>query len=124
MLGKSKVVAFVATSKPDDAKRFYEQTLGLRLLTDDAFAIVFDANGVMLRVQKVKEHIPPNYTSLGWDVADIDASVKEILSKGVRCERYEWLKQDESGVWTSPSGGKIAWFKDPDGNILSLTQFQ
>ena len=124
MLGKSKVVAFVATSKPDDAKRFYEQTLGLRLVTDDAFAIVFDANGVMLRVQKVKEHIPPSYTSLGWDVADIDASVKELLSKGVRCERYEWLKQDESGVWTSPSGGKIAWFKDPDGNILSLTQFQ
>jgi catechol 2,3-dioxygenase-like lactoylglutathione lyase family enzyme len=124
MLGKSKVVAFVATSKPDDAKRFYEQTLGLRLVTDDEFALVFDANGVMLRVQKVKEHAPPNYTSLGWDVGDINASVQELLSKGVRCERSEWLKQDESGVWTSPSGGKIAWFKDPDGNILSLTQFR
>jgi predicted enzyme related to lactoylglutathione lyase len=124
MLNKSKVVAFVATSRPDSAKRFYEQTLGLRLISDDAFAIVFDANGVMLRVQKVKEHTAPNYTALGWDVADIDASLKELLSRGVRCERYEWLKQDELGIWISPSGGKIAWFKDPDGNILSLTQFQ
>lgn len=124
MLKKSKVVAFVATSRPDSAKSFYEQTLGLRPISDDAFAIVFDANGVMLRVQKVKEHTAPNYTALGWDVVDIDASVKELLSRGVKCERYEWLKQDELGIWTSPSGGKIAWFKDPDGNILSLTQFQ
>ena len=124
MLNKSNVVTFVATSRPDSAKSFYEQTLGLRLVTDDAFAIVFDANGIMLRVQKVQEHTPPNYTVLGWDVADIQASVNELLSKGVTCERYQWLEQDESGVWTSPSGGKIAWFKDPDGNILSLTQFQ
>jgi predicted enzyme related to lactoylglutathione lyase len=124
MLNKSNVVVFVATSKPDNAKSFYEQTLGLRLVTDDAFAIVFDANGIMLRVQKVQEHTAPNYTVLGWDVADIQASVKTLLSKGVTCERYQWLEQDESGVWTSPSGGQIAWFKDPDGNILSLTQFK
>ena len=123
MLNNSNVVAFVATSKPESAKSFYEQTLGLRLILDDAFAIVFDANGVMLRVQKVQEHIPPPYTVLGWDVADIDASVKELSAKGVRCEWYEWLEQDESGVWTAPSGAKIAWFKDPDGNTLSLTQF-
>lgn len=124
MLNQSTVVAFVATSKPDSARSFYEETLGLRLITDDAFAVVFDANGVMLRVQKVEKHTPPNYTVLGWDVADIRASVNELLSKGVSCERYPWLEQDESGVWTSPSGGKIAWFKDPDGNILSLTQFE
>ena len=124
MLNKSNVVAFVATSRPDSAKSFYEQTLGLRLVTDDAFAIVFDANGIMLRVQKVQEHTPPNYTVLGWDVADIQSSINELLGRGVRCERYQWLEQNESGIWTSPSGGKIAWFKDPDGNILSLTQFQ
>jgi catechol 2,3-dioxygenase-like lactoylglutathione lyase family enzyme len=123
MLNKSNVVTFVATSNPDSAKSFYQQTLGLRLVTDDAFAIVFDANGIMLRVQKVQEHTPPNYTVLGWDVGDIQASVKDLLSKGVTCEQYQWLEQDESGVWRSPSGGKIAWFKDPDGNILSLTQF-
>lgn len=124
MLNQSTVVAFVATSKPDSARSFYEETLGLRLITDDAFAVVFDANGVMLRVQKVLSHTPPNYTVMGWDVADIRSSVNELLSKGVRCERYEWLEQDGSGVWTSPNGGKIAWFKDPDGNILSLTQFE
>jgi catechol 2,3-dioxygenase-like lactoylglutathione lyase family enzyme len=124
MLNNSNVVAFVATSRPQSAKSFYQQTLGLRLVLDDAFAIVFDANGVMLRVQKVQEHIPPAYTVLGWDVADIDASVKELSGRGVRCERYEWLEQDESGVWRAPSGAQIAWFKDPDGNTLSLTQFQ
>ena len=123
MLNQSKVVAFVATSRPDEAKSFYQETLGLRLLTEDAFAIVFDANGVMLRVQKVQEHTPPPYTVLGWDVSDIHASVKELSSRGVECERYEWLEQDESRIWTAPSGAKIAWFKDPDGNTLSLTQF-
>jgi catechol 2,3-dioxygenase-like lactoylglutathione lyase family enzyme len=124
MLDKSNVVAFVATSRPESAKSFYEQTLGLRLVMDDAFAIVFDANSVMLRVQKVQEHTPSPYTVLGWDVADIHASVEELLGRGVRCERYEWLEQDESGVWSAPSGAKIAWFKDPDGNTLSLTQFR
>jgi catechol 2,3-dioxygenase-like lactoylglutathione lyase family enzyme len=124
MLNSSNVVAFVATSKPESAKGFYEQTLGLRLILDDAFAIVFDANGVMLRVQKVQEHTPPPYTVLGWDVADIHASVKELSGRGVSCERYEWLEQDDAGVWTALSGAKIAWFKDPDGNTLSLTQFR
>ena len=124
MLNKSKIVTFVATSKPDSAKDFYEQTLGLRLVYDDAFAIVFDANGLMLRVQKVQEHTPPNYTVLGWDVGDIQTEIKELVERGVRCERYEWLEQDELGIWTAPSGAKIAWFKDADGNTLSLTQFQ
>ncbi|MDT7806768.1 MAG: hypothetical protein QOJ70_581 [Acidobacteriota bacterium] len=124
MLNKSNVVAFAATSRPDSAKSFYQQTLGLRLIMEDAFALVFDANGVMLRVQKVQGHTPPPYTVLGWDVADIDASVKELSGRGVSCERYEWLEQDESGIWSAPSGAKIAWFKDPDGNTLSLTQFQ
>ena len=123
MLSQSKIVAFVATSKPDSAKSFYEQTLGFRLTGDDPFAVVFDANGVMLRVQKVQAHTPPNHTVLGWDVADIRAEIKELTERGVKFERYEGLEQDGSGVWTSPSGAKIAWFKDPDGNVLSLTQF-
>ena len=106
MLNSSNVVAFVATSKSESAKSFYEQTLGLRLILDDAFAIVFEANGVMVRIQKVQEHTPPPYTVLGWDVADIHASVKELSGRGVRCERYEWLEQDESGIWAAPSGSK------------------
>jgi catechol 2,3-dioxygenase-like lactoylglutathione lyase family enzyme len=124
MLNTSRLVAFVATSDPDRARHFYEETLKLRLISDDAFAIVLDANGTMLRVQKVQEHMPPPYTVLGWDVVDIRASVKELLGKGVSCERYPWMEQDDLGVWNAPSGGKIAWFKDPDGNTLSLTQFQ
>lgn len=124
MLNHAKVVAFVATSSAESARSFYAQTLGLRLVLEDDFALVFDANGVMLRVQKVQEHTPPAYTVLGWDVADIHASVKELLARGVSCEGYEWLAQDEAGVWTAPSGAQIAWFKDPDGNTLSLTQFQ
>ncbi len=123
MLSSAKIVAFVATSKPDSAQDFYEQTLGLKLISNDNFALVFDANGVMLRVQKVQAHTPANHTALGWDVADIQTEMKELMRKGVSCERYEWLEQDELGVWTAPSGAKIAWFKDPDGNVLSLTQF-
>ena len=123
MLASSKVVAFVATSKPEKAKSFSRDTLGLQLTTDDAFASVFDAHGVMLRVQKLEAHTPPPYTVLGWDVVDIHASVRELAGRGVRCERFDGLTQDESGVWTSPSGARIAWLKDPDGNTLSLTQF-
>ena len=124
MLSKSKIVAFVATKKPESAKDFYEQTLGLRLIADDDFAIVFDANGVMLRVQKVQEHTPANHTVLGWEVSDIQAKVKELMRRDVRCERYAWMEQDELGIWRAPSGARIAWFKDPDGNVLSLTQFK
>lgn len=124
MLNNSNVVAFVATSKPEGAKDFYQRVLGLRLISDDPFAIVFDANGVMLRVQKVQEHAPPPYTVLGWDVADIRASVKELSERAVKFERYAWLEQDELGIWTTPNGARVAWFKDPDGNMLSLTQFQ
>src|ERR1041384_5951318 len=111
MLNQSKIVTFVATKQPERAREFYEQTLGLRLVKDDEVAIVFDANGIMLRVQKVQAHTPPNYTVLGWDVADIRAEIKELSARGVSCERYAWLEQDEAGVWTAPSGAKLAWFK-------------
>ena len=122
MLNKSNLVAFIASSRPEEAKRFYADTLGLKLLTDDPFAIVFDAHGLMLRVQKLVEHTPPSYTMLGWDVADIHVTIRRLSDSGVKCERFEGLAHDESGVWESPSGAQIAWFKDPDGNLLSLTQ--
>lgn len=124
MLNQSIIITFIATKQPETAREFYQKTLGLRLLADDDFAIVFDANGIMLRVQKMSEHTPRNYTVLGWNVADIGAEINELSERGVRFERYAGLEQDESGVWTSPSGAKIAWFKDPDGNVLSLTQFE
>jgi catechol 2,3-dioxygenase-like lactoylglutathione lyase family enzyme len=119
----SKIISFVATRNPASAVKFYAETLGLRLVSDDPFAIVFDANGTMLRVQKVHELVPARHTVLGWEVADIRAKTRELMKRGVRFERYEGLAQDEAGVWTAPSGAKVAWFKDPDGNTLSLTQF-
>lgn len=123
MLKTAKLVGFVATAKAAAAKKFYRDTLGLRLVEDSPFAIVFDANGTMLRVQKVERVSPAGYTALGWDVVDISAEVKRLSQKGVRFERYEGMSQDDAGIWTSPSGARVAWFKDPDGNLLSLTQF-
>ncbi|HET7233207.1 MAG TPA: VOC family protein [Longimicrobium sp.] len=123
MLRQTNVIAFVATSSPERARTFYQQVLGLRLVSEDGFAIVFDANGVMLRVQKVQGHTPPPWTVLGWDVADIHTAVRELAGSGVTFERFEGMEQDDTGVWTSPAGARIAWFRDPDGNILSLTQF-
>ena len=119
----SKIICFVATRDAASARRFYETTLGLKCVSEDAFAIVFDANGTMLRVQKVKELSPAQYTALGWEVADIAARIRVLSEKGVRFERFPGVPQDELGVWTSPSGAKVAWFKDPDGNTLSLTEF-
>lgn len=123
MLDQSRVITFVATSTPDSARAFYQQTLGLKVVSEDGFAIVFDANGVMLRVQKVQAHIPQPWTVLGWDVADIHAVVQDLSGRGVTFERFDGLGQDDTGVWTSPAGARIAWFRDPDGNTLSLTQF-
>jgi catechol 2,3-dioxygenase-like lactoylglutathione lyase family enzyme len=120
---KSKIISFVATQNPASARKFYEAILGLTLVRDDPFATVFDANGTMLRVQKVHELLPAKHTVLGWEVDDICAKTRELTKRGVRFERYGGLGQDEMGVWTSPSGAKVAWFKDPDGNTLSLTQF-
>lgn len=123
MLNTSKIMAFVATQSPGSAREFYENALDLPFISDTPFALVFDLNGTMLRVQKVQEHTPANHTVLGWEVADIRAEIEELTRRGVHFERYEWMEQDELGVWTASGGAKIAWFKDPDGNLLSLTQF-
>ena len=124
MINNSKIVAFVATKDADGAKSFYETALGLKLISEDSFALVFDANGTMLRVQKVQELNPAPYTALGWEVADISTEVEELVKRGVVFNRYEWLPQDDRCVWTAPGGAMVAWFSDPDGNTLSLTQFQ
>jgi len=116
-------IAFVATRDPVQAKAFYRDTLGLRLVSEELpFALVFDLHGVMLRVTVVKDLKPAGYTILGWQVPDIVTAAKALQKAGVRFERYPGMEQDESGVWTSPSGAKVAWFKDPDGNTLSLSQ--
>ena len=124
MLGTSKLVAFVATSDPDRARTFYKDALGLRPVSDDRFALVFDANGTHLRIQKVDAVSPPAFTVLGWEVADVAETIAGLVARGVVLERYDFMKQDGLGVWTSPSGAKVAWFKDPDGNLLSVTQMK
>jgi len=122
-LGKVQVIAFAATANPARAKAFYRDTLGLKLMSEDGFALVFDANGTMLRVQRVQQVMISPYTSLGWAVPDIGATVKQLLANGVVFERYDRMAQDELGIWTSPAGAKIAWFKEPEGNTFSLTEF-
>jgi catechol 2,3-dioxygenase-like lactoylglutathione lyase family enzyme len=122
VLASSKVVAFLATSDAARAKAFYGEVLGLRLLSEDGFAVVFDANGTTLRVAIVREVVPAPYTVLGWDVEDIAATARRLSAAGVVFERYGWLQQDELGIWNSPSGAKVAWFKDLDGNVLSVSQ--
>jgi catechol 2,3-dioxygenase-like lactoylglutathione lyase family enzyme len=123
LLGSAKIVAFVGTRDPARAKTFYRDTLGLRLESEDEFAVVFDANGTMLRVSVVPEMTPAKYTVLGWEVADIVATAKNLHEAGIEFQRYPWMTQDELGIWTSPSGARVAWFVDPDGNILSITEF-
>jgi catechol 2,3-dioxygenase-like lactoylglutathione lyase family enzyme len=123
VLGTSELVGFAATTHPELAKAFYRDVLGLRLIEDGAFAIVFDANGTMLRIQKVEEHVPARHTALGWRVDDVRSKVDELVRKGVRFERYQPLPQDDRGIWRTPDGAEVAWFKDPDGNVLSLTQW-
>ena len=122
MLGSRAVVAFVATRDPERARAFYEGVLGLRLVADEPFALVFDAHGTTLRVQKVQELAPARHTVLGWLVPDIAAAVRSLSAGGIAFERFAGLPQDDLGVCAFPGGGRVAWFKDPDGNTLSLTE--
>lgn len=122
MLGTARLAAFVATARPDRAKQFYSETLGLRLVSDDQFAIVFDCAGVQLRIQKVESFQPHAFTAMGWAVPSIRKSVAALSKRGIVFERYGFLEQDDQGVWQAPSWAKVAWFKDPDGNLLSLTE--
>ncbi len=123
MLNDSRLICFAATRHPEAAKEFYRDVLGLPLTEDSPFALAFDANGTMLRIQKFPEHTPAKTTVLGWHVADIAAKIAALTQRGVTFEHYPGLVQDQRGIWKSPSGAQVAWFKDPDGNTLSLTQW-
>ncbi len=122
MLRDSRIVAFVATAKPSEAKRFYEGVLGLTLLEDSPYSLVFEANGTALRIQKVERVEVAGYTSLGWQVSNIASAIEHLSRHGVVFERFASLPQDGVGIWSAPDGSKVAWFKDPDGNTLSLTE--
>jgi catechol 2,3-dioxygenase-like lactoylglutathione lyase family enzyme len=122
VLGDNDLVAFVGSRDLAAAEAFYGGTLGLAPIASDSFAAVFDANGTTLRVSRVEEVAPALYTVLGWAVPDIAGAVEALRARGVSFERYEGLEQDEAGVWTAPDGTCVAWFADPDGNLLSLSQ--
>jgi catechol 2,3-dioxygenase-like lactoylglutathione lyase family enzyme len=122
MLSASPLVAFAAITDPERAKSFYGRVLGLRLVHEDEFGLAYDANGTTLRLPKVDTLTPAPYTVLGWRVTDIGAVIEALSAQGVAFERYEGMQQDSRGVWTVPGGGQVAWFKDPEGNLLSLSQ--
>jgi len=122
-LSNYNIIGFVTIVDVARAKEFYRDTLGLRLLSEEPpFALVFDANGIMLRLGMGKELPPAHGTVLGWQVPDIAAAARDLVQAGIQFERYGFMKQDELGIWTAPTGAKVAWFKDPDGNILSISE--
>lgn len=122
MLGSADLVAFAATTDLERALEFYGGALGLRLVESDDLAAVFDAHGTTLRITRVETLTPLPYTVLGWSVDDIRATVQDLAGRGVVFERFEAMEQDADGVWVSPGGAQVAWFHDPDGNVLSVTQ--
>ena len=122
MLANKKLKAFVPTINQEKAKFFYKDVLGLSLLSQDNYALEFDANGTLLRVTTVRELTPHPFTVLGWKVNDIATVIRGLNKKGISFERYEFMQQDELGIWHAPGGTKVAWFKDPDGNLLSLDE--
>jgi len=125
ILGGSKIMAFVHMTDWAKARAFYEDVLGLRLVEEEKpFALVFDANGIMLRLTPGGEHKPAPATVLGWDVESIERAVEQLTAAGVKFLRYPGMNDSHPlGIWTSPSGARVAWFHDPDNNVLSLTQF-
>jgi catechol 2,3-dioxygenase-like lactoylglutathione lyase family enzyme len=123
MLGNYDLMAFSQTTQPERAQAFYVSVLGLKLEEDSPPALVFRSGHTILRVQKVSGFSPLPFTSLGWNVPNIEVVVQGLSKSGVIFERYEGIEQDDLGVWASPTGARVCWFKDPDGNTLSVTQF-
>jgi len=123
MLGNTEIMAFLPTLDYDKARAFYEGVLGLKFMSNDGFAMVLEGNGTTIRVAKVqKDWVPAPFTILGWKVSGIESIVSDLTKRGVVFERFGFFEQDALGIWTAPSGDKVAWFKDPDGNTLSVSQ--
>jgi catechol 2,3-dioxygenase-like lactoylglutathione lyase family enzyme len=122
MLTTAKIIAFVPIRDSQKSRPFYEGMLGLRFVSDDPFALVMESNGTMVRLAKTPKFTPAGFTVMGWEVLAIEEEVAALTQKGVTFEKFPGLQQTESGIWAAPGGAKVAWFKDPDGNILSLSQ--
>ena len=122
MLGSKSIIGFVQTKNLARAKAFFGKKLGLRLVATDAVALVFASGGTMVRVVKVEDFSPAPYTILGWPVDDIGKTIAALKTRGAVFERYPRMEQDERGIWRAPGGAHVAWFKDLDGNVLSISQ--
>jgi catechol 2,3-dioxygenase-like lactoylglutathione lyase family enzyme len=122
VLAETKLMAFVPVKDAEKARAFYVETLGLKFLADDSFAVMVEAAGIKVRLVRIANHVPEKFTILGWEVKDIEKDVTELAGRGVKFEQYGMPGQDARGIWSAPGGSKIAWFCDPDGNILSLAQ--
>lgn len=117
-------VLFLATANAEKSRAFYERALGLTFVADEPPALVFRVGDRMLRIQKVGRVHAATYTALGWAVSDIRQTVRDLRAAGVVFQRYDGRNQDADGIWPAPSGEQVAWFQDPDGHVLSLTQFK
>jgi len=115
-------ILFAATKDPVRARHFYEEVLGLAFVSDGPHALVFKSGEITLRVQKVETVVTAPYTLLGWRVDNLREEISRLKQAGVRFEKYPGLDQDPEGVWRTPGGALVAWFKDPDGNTLALVQ--
>jgi catechol 2,3-dioxygenase-like lactoylglutathione lyase family enzyme len=124
MLSAGKLVGFLPTTDSGRSRKFYEDKLGLKFVSDDQFALVMQAGESTIRIAKVGKLTPAQYTVMGWEVTDIGATVKWLNERGVIFEKYPFVQDQKQGIWTTPNGDKVAWFKDPDGNVLSLSQHQ
>lgn len=122
MLQLNKIIGFLPTKDANRARRFYENILGLQFVSDDPYALVIQSGANMIRIAKVQDFSPAPYTVLGWEVQNIESVVSELKSRGVAFEKYPFVQDQELGIWSAPGGAKVAWFKDPDGNVLSLSQ--
>ncbi len=122
MLAHEKLMGFIPAKNLAAAKAFYEGRLGFRVVSEDHFGISLETKGALVRIANVGEHTPAAFTILGWEVADVQKTVTELKQAGVEFMRVPGLQQDELGIWAAPSGARVAWFKDPDGNTLSVSQ--
>ena len=122
MLADSPITPLLGTVKPEAAKAFYSDTLGLKFVTDDGYALVFEGKNTRVRVSRVPGVAPAGYAVLAFTVDDIAAAVDARAAKGVVFARFGFFVQDQRGVWTAPDGTKVAWFHDPDMNLLSIVQ--
>jgi catechol 2,3-dioxygenase-like lactoylglutathione lyase family enzyme len=121
MLTGGKLVGFLTTTDYEKARAFYEDKLGFEFVSLDQFALALRAGKNMIRITKAETFQPAQGTVLGWEVDDVKAVVLWLSSRGVLTEKYGFVPDQELGIWTVPSGDQVAWFKDPDGNVLSLS---